>query len=62
MWAETEEHMDATLAEKRVEEAHDIIHRIAAIPALEEGRDEGGGDDSCARKSGTASLTGKRSS
>ena len=36
--AETEEHKDATLAEKRVEEAHDIIHRIAAILALEEGR------------------------
>ena len=43
--AETEEHKDATLAEKRVEEAHDIIHRIAAILALEEGRDEGGGDE-----------------
>jgi hypothetical protein len=43
--AETEEQPGATLAEKRVEEAHDIIHRIAAILALEEGRDEGGGDD-----------------
>ena len=43
--AETEENKDATLAEKRVEEAHDIIHRIAAILAMEEGRDEGGGDD-----------------
>ena len=42
--AETEEQPDATLAEKRVEEAHDIIHRIAAILAMEEGRDEGGGD------------------
>ncbi len=42
--AETEEQPDATLAEKRVEEAHDIIHRIAAILAIEEGRDEGGGD------------------
>ena len=29
--AETEENKDATVAEKRVEEAHDIIHRIAAI-------------------------------
>ena len=44
--AETEENKDATLAEKRVEEAHDIIHRIAAILAMEEGRDEAGGDGS----------------
>ena len=43
--AETEEGKDATVAEKRVEEAHDIIHRIAAILAMEEGRDEGGGDE-----------------
>ena len=42
--AETEEKPDATLAEKRIDEAHDIIHRIAAILAMEEGRDEGGGD------------------
>ena len=42
--AETEENKNATVAEKRVEEAHDIIHRIAAILAMEEGRDEGGGD------------------
>ena len=41
--AETEETPDATVAEKRVEEAHDIIHRIAAILAMEEGRGEGGG-------------------
>ena len=43
--AETEEDKDATVAEKRVEEAHDIIHSIAAILAMEEGRDEGGGDE-----------------
>ena len=43
--AETEENKDATVAEKRVEEAHDIIHRIAAILAMEEGREEDGGDD-----------------
>ena len=43
--AETEENKNATVAEKRVEEAHDIIHRIAAILAMEEGRDEGGGDE-----------------
>ena len=42
--AETEESTDATVADKRVEEAHDIIHRIAAILAMEEGRGDGGGD------------------
>ena len=40
--AETEEKPTTTVAEKRVEEAHDIIHRIAAILAMEEDRDEGG--------------------
>ena len=48
--AETEENTDATVAEKRVEEAHDIIHRIAAILAMEEGRDEAGGDDDALRE------------
>ena len=38
--AETEEKPDATLAEKRAREAHDIIHRIAAILAMEEGADD----------------------
>ncbi len=51
--AETEEKPDATVAEKRVEEAHDIIHRIAAILAMEEGRDEGGGDETEAGNAGT---------
>ena len=40
-----EEEKDAgggTMAQKRVEEAHDIIHRVAAILAME---DENGGDD-----------------
>jgi len=46
--AETEEQPDATLAEKRVEEAHDIIHRIAAILAIEEGRGDGVGNDGTA--------------
>ena len=43
--AEDEEE-DSTVAEKRIEEAHDIIHRVAAILAMEdeEGND-GGGDD-----------------
>ena len=33
--AETEE-ADSPIAEKRVEEAHDIIHRVAAILAMED--------------------------
>ena len=37
--AEDEEE-DSTIAEKRVEEAHDIIHRVAAILAMEEERDD----------------------
>ena len=55
--AETEENKDATVAEKRVEEAHDIIHRIAAILAMEEGRDEAGGaggDEGESDKNGSA--------
>ena len=48
--AETEENKNATVAEKRVEEAHDIIHRIAAILAMEEGRDEAGGEDDALRE------------
>jgi len=46
--AEDEEDKDggATMAQKRVEEAHDIIHRVAAILAMEdEGNDGGGGDE-----------------
>ena len=45
--AEDEEEKDSTVAEKRIEEAHDIIHRVAAILAMEdEGNDGGeGGDD-----------------
>ena len=58
--AETEEKPTATVAEKRVEEAHDIIHRIAAILAMEEGRDEGGGDDDEAgnEEAGNAGIGG----
>ena len=41
--AATEGAPDLNVTEKRVEEAHDIIHRIAAILAMEEGRD--GEDD-----------------
>ena len=42
--AEDEEEKDSTVAQKRVEEAHDIIHRVAAILAMED-EDDGGGDD-----------------
>ena len=41
--AETEE-ADSPIAEKRVEEAHDIIHRVAAILAMEDDDGDGGGD------------------
>ena len=34
-----------TMARRRVEEAHDIIHRVAAILAIEEEGNGGGGDD-----------------
>ena len=40
--AEDEEE-DSTVAEKRIEEAHDIIHRVAAILAMEDEGDDGGG-------------------
>ncbi|MBP2666741.1 MAG: hypothetical protein H6Q76_1721, partial [Firmicutes bacterium] len=42
--ATDEEEKDDSIAEKRVEEAHDIIHRVAAILAMEEGNESGGGD------------------
>ena len=41
----TEAEADKTIADKRVEEAHDIIHRVAAILAMEEEQDDGGGGD-----------------
>ena len=43
--AETEEKPTATVAEKRVEEAHAIFHRIAAMLTMEESRDDGGAKD-----------------
>ena len=46
--AEAEEKPNATIAEKRVEEAHDIIHRVAAILAMEEDGNEGDGSDGSA--------------
>ena len=41
--AEDEEE-DSTVDQKRVEEAHDIIHRVAAILAMEEEGNDGGED------------------
>ena len=38
--AEAEEKPNATIVEKRVEEAHDIIHRVAAILAMEDEEDD----------------------
>ena len=35
-----DEEQDSPIAEKRVEEAHDIIHRVAAILAMEPDDDE----------------------
>ena len=43
--AEDEEE-DSTVAERRIDEAHDIIHRVAAILAMEEEGNEGGADAS----------------
>ena len=57
--AETEENKDATLAEKRAREAHDIIHRIAAILAMEEGQDEAGGDDALREEIWNGKLDGE---
>ena len=50
-----EEDEDETIADKRVEEAHDIIHRVAAILAMEENGDDGGGGlDAACVAAGTA--------
>ena len=38
--AATEDDKGSSVADKRVEEAHDIIHRVAAILAMEEGRED----------------------
>ena len=50
--AEDEEE-DSTVAERRIDEAHDIIHRVAAILAMEDEGDDGGGD---ARQDGDEPL------
>ena len=43
--AEDEADTEGSIAEKRVEEAHDIIHRVAAILAMEEEGNGGKGTD-----------------
>ena len=48
----TEAEADKTIADKRVEEAHDIIHRVAAILAMEENQNEEGGGDGVAARAG----------
>ena len=58
--AETEE-AESPIAEKRVEEAHDIIHRVAAILAMEPDDGDGGGDgenDAGQAEDGEASAVG----
>ena len=56
--AETEE-QDSPIAEKRVEEAHDIIHRVAAILAMEPDEDDGGGDEPLAEVAWDGTLDGE---
>ena len=43
--ADDEADQDDNIAEKRVEEAHDIIHRVATILALEEDKETGFDDE-----------------
>jgi hypothetical protein len=43
--AETEGATDLNVTTKRVEQAHDIVHRIAAILAMESVENSGPGDD-----------------
>ena len=56
--ADDEADQDDNIAEKRVEEAHDIIHRVAAILAMErssddeDGNDGGGGEDGSEENNG----------
>ena len=51
--AEDEEEKDSTVAEKRIDEAHDIIHRVAAILAMEED-DENDGNGGGEYRAGSA--------
>ena len=58
--AEDEEE-DSTVAEKRIEEAHDIIHRVAAILAMEDEGDDGGmnGDGNHSAIAAAESISGQ---
>ena len=55
--AETEE-AESPIAEKRVEEAHDIIHRVAAILAMEEDSGDGGENGDAEADTGDAGDAG----
>ena len=52
-----DEEQDSPIAEKRVEEAHDIIHRVAAILAMEP--DEDDGDEPLAEVAWDGTLDGE---
>jgi len=56
--AADEEEKDDSIAAKRVEEAHDIIHRVAAILAMEDAGNDGGGNagENAAGESGDEPL------
>ena len=57
--AEDEEEKDESIAEKRVEEAHDIIHRVAAILAMEEDGGGGGCDEPLSEMAWDGTLEGE---
>ena len=57
-----DEEQEAAIADRRVEEAHDIIHRVAAILAMEEagnGAGGGGGDEPLAEVPWDGTLDGE---
>ena len=54
-----DEEQDAPIAAKRVEEAHDIIHRVAAILAMEPDDGDGGGDEPLAEVAWDGTLAGE---
>ena len=54
-----DEEQDSPIAEKRVEEAHDIIHRVAAILAMEPDSGDGDGDEPLAEVAWDGTLDGE---
>ena len=54
-----DEEQDSPIAEKRVEEAHDIIHRVAAILAMEPDSGGGGEDEPLAEVAWDGTLDGE---